>query len=486
MTKYCNEIIYRINDRKDVDTIDNISVRREEARSKARIREENEIPIMEQMKFFLPLGATQAMIALTHSLFNAALARFPSPEVMISAFAVTKSILQMIQNPVSMIKHTVTSLTTDAKSYYKVRRFVALMGFLIVGLFVLFAFTGLSRWIMSTLIGVKGPVLDEAETMLKILVFFPLFVSIRDFHQGVAIKLRMTPVVTIGTFLRVIFVGIMVLLADRFTFLPGSYYAPGIFAIALFIEASTVTIIMNRTQRDIPGAIERQSVKNGDIEEGRKEMNNRMIMMFFVPLLLTSALRTAARPIINAGLARTVAPEIAISAFAVGWSVGVLALAPLMMFHQVPINFLKEKDHPERYQSVKRFAALIGGSLSFIIGILGFTPLGYYVLSNIMGTSDVVSLMAADVLKVMAALPIFFVIRQYLWGIFMKRQSTFFVSIGKIVNLFTLVGIVVLGTFLAPENPAIIGASAMVIAEMVECSFLFIAKRKTLGMSGIS
>ncbi|NBG88354.1 hypothetical protein [Isachenkonia alkalipeptolytica] len=442
--------------------------------------------MMEQLKFFLPLGATQAMIALTHSLFNAALARFPNPEVLISAFAVTKSILQMIQNPVSMIKHTVTSLTTDAKSYYKVRRFVALMGFLIVGLFVIFAFTGLSRWIMNTLIGVEGAVLDEAETMLKILVFFPLFVSIRDFYQGVAIKLRMTPVVTIGTFIRVIFVAIMVLLADYFTFLPGSYYAPGIFAIALFIEASTVTIIMNRSQRDIPKAVEERSQKNGDLEEGRQEMNNRLIMMFFIPLLLTAALRTAARPIINAGLARTVAPEIAISAFAVGWSVGVLALAPLMMFHQVPINFLKEKDHPERYQSVKRFAAVIGGSLSLIIGVLGFTPLGHFVLSEVVGTSEVVSTMAADVLKIMAALPIFFVIRQYLWGLFMKRQSTKFVSVGKMVNLVTLVLTVLLGTFIGPRNPALIGASAMVIAEMVECSFLFVAKRKVLGMSGVA
>ncbi len=439
---------------------------------------------MEQLKFFLPLGATQAMIALTHSLFNAALARFPNPEVLISAFAVTKSILQMIQNPVSMIKHTVTSLTTDAKSYYKVRRFVALMGFLLVGMFFLFAFTGLSRWIMNTLIGVEGAVLDEAQTMLRILVFFPLFVSIRDFYQGVAIKLRMTPVVTIGTIMRVLFVGIMVLLADYFTFLPGAYYAPGIFAIALFIEASTVTIIMNRGVKDIPKAIERRSVKNGDMEEGRKEMNNRMIMMFFLPLILTAALRTTARPIINAGLARTVAPEIAISAFAVGWSVGVLALAPLMMFHQVPINFLKENDHPQRYQSVKRFAAVIGGSLSMIIGILGFTPLGYFILSNIMGTSDAVSTMAADVLKIMAALPIFFVIRQYLWGIFMKRQSTKFVSAGKMVNLITLVLTVLAGTFIGPDNPALIGASAMVIAEMMECSFLFIIKRKVIGMSG--
>ncbi|PKM67763.1 MAG: hypothetical protein CVU93_03605, partial [Firmicutes bacterium HGW-Firmicutes-18] len=193
------------------------------------------ISLNEQLKFFVPLGLTQAIIALTHSLFNAALARFPSPEVLISAFAVAKSILQMIQYPVSMIKHTVTALTTDAKSYYKVRRFIAIVGVVIVGLFFIFAFSGLSKWVMSVLIGVEGQVLEEAIIMLRILVLFPLFVTVRDFYQGVAIKLRMTPVVTMASLMRVIFVGIMVFLADFFSFMPGAYYAPGIFAIALFI-----------------------------------------------------------------------------------------------------------------------------------------------------------------------------------------------------------------------------------------------------------
>jgi len=471
-----------------VRAIEHVSEKKkQESRESARerVRREEGISIKEQLFFFLPLGATQAMIALTHSLFNAALARFPNPEVLIAAFAVTKSILQMIQNPVSMVKQTVTSLTTDRESYYKVRRFVTYMAFTIVGFFILFNFSGIARWIMSSLIGIRGQVLEEAVVMLRILVVFPLFVSIRDFHQGVAIKLRMTPVVTIGTFMRVLFVGVMVLLADYFSFLPGAYYAPGIFAIALFIEAATVTMIMHRQVRDIPLAIERQSEKAGDFDEGRKDMNNRIIFMFFIPLLVTAFLRTFARPVINAGLARTLTPEISIAAFAVGWSIGVLAIAPLMMFHQVPINYLKEKDHPEKYRSVKRFAALVGGSLSAIVAILGFTPIGLFVLHNIVGTSMTVSLLASDVLKIMAALPIFFVIRQYLWGLFMKRQSTLHVSIGKIVNVIVLGLTVVLGTLLGPRNPAIIGASAMVVAEMVECVYLFAAKRSAFGFSGV-
>lgn len=421
---------------------------------------------------------TQAIIALTHSLFNAALARFPSPEVLISAFAVAKSILQMIQYPVSMIKHTVTSLTTDAQSYNKVRRFITIVGLGIVGLFFIFAFTNASRWVMNTLIGVEGHVLDEAVIMLRILVLFPLFVTVRDFYQGVAIKLRMTPIVTIASLMRVIFVGIMVFLAEFFSFMPGSYYAPGIFAIALFVEATTVAVLIHRGRLDIPGAITRQSNRVKDPGVIQKELNNRFILMFFLPLTVTALLRTMATPIINAGLARTVNPEIALSAFAVGWSVGILAVSPLMMFHQVPLNFLKINDNRENYNSIKRFGAIVGGTLSLAIAITGFTPLGYFILNTMMGTGEQISLMATDVLKIMTLLPIFFVIRQYLWGLFLKRQSTKQISVGKMVNLASLIISVLIGTYLNPENPAIIGAYAMVIAEMVECIFLYAAKKK--------
>ncbi len=439
---------------------------------------EKSISSIEQLRFFVPLAMTQVLIATTHSLFNAALARFPSPEVLISAFSVTKSILQMIQNPVSMIKHTMVSLTTDKKSYQMISRFVTLMGFIIVGLFSIFAFSNMSRWMMSRLIGVEGQVLEEAIIMLRVLILFPLFVSVRDFYQGVAIKLRMTPIVTIASVMRVIFVGIMVLVAENMSFLPGSYFAPGIFAAALFVEALTVVIIVRRQTPDIPRAIEKQTqFLEGDFSH-KKEISYGTIFVFFVPLVVTALLRTTSNPIINAGLARTPQPEIAISAYAVGWSVGFLALAPLMMFHQVPLNFLQEKDTEANYRSVKRFALLVGLTLSIGVSLIGFTPIGYFVLHNLMGTDEVISTMAADVLKVMALLPMFFVTRQYMWGLFLKRQSTKIVSIGKMINLGVLILTVLTGAKMQPVNPAIIGAVAMVMGEMVECTYLFIAIRK--------
>ena len=49
--------------------------------------------LLKQIKFFTPLGMTSILIVITHSLFNMALARFPTPEVYISAFAVAKSFM---------------------------------------------------------------------------------------------------------------------------------------------------------------------------------------------------------------------------------------------------------------------------------------------------------------------------------------------------------------------------------------------------------
>ena len=60
--------------------------------------------LKEQALFYLPLAATAFIIIITHSFFNAGLARLPNPEVLIAAFAVAKSLMHVFQSPVMMIR----------------------------------------------------------------------------------------------------------------------------------------------------------------------------------------------------------------------------------------------------------------------------------------------------------------------------------------------------------------------------------------------
>lgn len=429
---------------------------------------------MEQFFFFIPLGASFFLISITHSLFNAALARLPSPEIYLAGFNIAKSLLQVLQNPVAMIRQTMAALVYDSKSYHKVKKFILTLVSIIVLIFAILAFTGGARFIFSHFMGVEGKVLDQAIIILRVFIFFPAAVSLRNFMQGVAIKFRKTILTPIATGARVTFVAMIVLFIDKLMFIPPGILAGLMFLGAIVTEALVMFLGVRFSIKDIPTSIDRLSI--GKPESYKKELSYRMIMTFFAPLMITSFINSLAKPIIDSGLARTISPEIAISAYAVAWGVGVTIVSPLMMFHQVPLNFIETEEDKE---PVKRFALYLGIGSSLILGIIGFTPVGYYILENLIGVTEEICVMSKDVLKIMTLLPMVVVVRQYYWGILMKKHMTKYVSMGKIVNLIALTLTIIIATLLKPSNPAVVGIVGKISSEAFESLFLFYSNRRS-------
>ncbi|ABR46918.1 hypothetical protein Amet_0693 [Alkaliphilus metalliredigens QYMF] len=452
--------------------IDNVISRQKE---KVRSREQQaeiEISMMEQLRFFLPLGLMQMFISFTHSLFNAACAKLPNPEIYLSAFAIGKNVLLLIQNPVSMIKQTVTALVDDEASYLKIRKFFLMATTVIVLFFALFTLLGGAQWMLANVMGIKGQVLKEAVTILKVFIIFPVVVGLRNFVQGTSIKFRMTPVITLAAFIRVIYVALLLLFIDKLLWIPGGILIAGLFLSSIIVETLVVCIIMKIMVKNPAKEFEQMKLNQMLDGEERGVISTRLIMSFFIPLSVTALIRTLALPIIDGGLARTVAPEVAISSFAVAWGLGIIISGTLMMFHQVPLNFIKSEGHRGQIRSVKRFAVYVAMVLSIVIGIIAFTPLGVYITHELIGATEEITFLAVDALKIMTLLPLVMTARQYYWGILMRQKRTKIIGKGKIVNVISLTTAVIIGALINPVNPAIIGMIGMVAAEFLESLYL--------------
>ena len=396
-----------------------------------------------------------------------------SPEIYLSAFAVAKSLMQLIQSPVMMVRQAVTSLVKDSESYYKVRRFIIAVVAMVVGIFAIMAFSGLGRWVFENIMGIKGDILDKAVITLRVLMLFPAAVTLRSFMQGIAIKFEKNPVITVGTTMRIIFVTLMVIFINKIP-LPGAVIAGLMFLGAVTVEALVVFIGTKVLIKDIPGGLDR--MKNISEVKGQKVTNN-LILTFFTPLAATALIRTLAKPIINTGLARTPSPEVAISAYAVAWGLGIIFVSPLMMFHQVPINYVGEKTD-KNLQAVKRFAIYLGIFLSILLSITAFTNLGYYIIRNWIGATEQISKMSIDVLKLMSIYPIIRVAREFYWGLLMKRHMTKYISRAKVIGLIVLTITIFVMTLIKPANPAIIGIIGMLFSQAGEFLYLFIETKK--------
>lgn len=411
------------------------------------------------------------LLVVTHSLFNAGLARLPSPEIYLSAFAVAKCLSQFLQSPVMMVRQTVTTLANDTESYYRVRKFMIILGVFVVLVFALFSLTGLAGWIFRNIMGIEGRILNESVTILKIFTLIPVAMVVRNFVQGIAIKFKKPSLITTATIIRIIFVSAVVIFIRKLSAIPGGIIAGSMLLSAGLIECIVVLLGVKMRIGNILHRFE--TIQKSSVDVNANRVTNGFILKFFWPLAVTALINTLIIPVINAGLARTGTPEIAISSYAVAWALGMIFMSPLMMFHQIPLNFVEE-NNDFNIKSVRRFAIYVGIVLSSCIAIMSFTSIGYYILRNLIGASEQISIMSVDVLKIMTILPLIRVAREFYWGILMKKNKTKYIGRGKIINLVTLILTIIIMTIINPSNPAVIGIIGMVSCEGTEFLYLYL------------
>ena len=188
---------------------------------------------------------------------------------------------------------------------------------------------------------------------------------------------------------------------------------------ALVLEALTMTIGTLLLNKNLLRRLERLDEERGHTQPKRLTYPN--ILLFFLPLFATTIISNVLMPIINSGLARTDQPELAISSFSVAWGLGMIVLSPFMMFHQVSLNFIEDPNGGEG-RGVRKFALLLAVMTSLILAIIGFTDIGYYILTRWIRATTEISILSTDVLRLMFVLPFLMVAREYYWGILMKRQ----------------------------------------------------------------
>lgn len=443
------------------------------------LESDDEVSLKTQLSFYIPLIFTSILMMTTHSLMNAALSRLPAPAIYLSAYAVSKSVMLVLKSPIVMVRQTVSSLVEDEESYKKVKKFIMIGVTIIVLLLALVALTKIGYWIFKNIMGLRGKTLIKAVAILRIFILFPVVSTLRNFMHGLSIKYQATPLFTIATIFRIIYVGTIVIYMDKIAqYIPGSFIAGFLFLGALTIEALVMFIGVKLIVGDIKGNLDQ--IKQNKINESKKvtnDLNYKMIFMFFYPLAITSIMKFLISPVVNMGLARTARPEIAISAYAVGWYLGLIFMSPLFMFHQVPINFMGDNGN-NNLNSIKKFGLILATVMTIVFLIISFTGIGYYILRNLIGATVEISKMALDVLKIMTVYPFIRVAREYYWGVLLKKHETTYISKGKVIGLTTLTIMIIFLTIIEPSNPAIIGVISLICSQITESLYLFLVNRR--------
>ena len=192
-------------------------------------------------------------------------------------------------------------------------------------------------------------------------VFFPLLVAVRSAYQGVLVGRRRSAPIAVGTFLRLLFLAIMV-----FTVVPrvpwgGPVAAVLALAAAVLVETIYVIVLTMRTP-------EKEEGPSPAHEAGRRLSGK---VRFLAPLAWTMVLGSLTNPLVNAFIARTPNPEQGLAVFSVVASLIWFMASSVLRFSSVTIALGTTRANLRR---LERFVWRYVGSVCAAVFLVTLTP----------------------------------------------------------------------------------------------------------------
>ncbi len=407
------------------------------------------------LTFFIPLGLTSALMMTSHSIIAAGTSRTYMPEISMAAYAVALTVSSLAESPMVLARQMMIALFHGPKSFKVVRNVavgtLAFFFLLMIGV----GYTSLGQYVFGELLGVSDELLTPAIQVFRFTMLMAVVSCIRSLYHGVLIRRKKTIFVTHAMFARITVMITLIFLFTRFDLVRGGYVG-GVTIVAGIATEAFYSMYRGRKLVEPPDGVE-------DPKDG--ELTMLQAATFFYPLILAAVLFSMTRPIMTAGMARSLNPAIALAAFQVATSLGWIINAPCQNVHQATMVFIQEKGG---FAKVKTFALGFGITGFLLLGTIAFTPVGTWILVNLIAVSDQMIQPVLNALRVMSALPLVLCVQEYYMGILLLNQHTRIVSLCKMANLGAVTLAVLFTSAVFPQMGSMIGAMGQLVGFSAE------------------
>lgn len=405
-------------------------------------------------KFYLPLAATSMLMMASHSIVSSGLARTSNAAASLAAFAVAQSLAVMFESPCYTIQRMCVALFKDKGSYSAVKHATIIVWAALTVVMLAIAFTPLSRFAFLSVLKVPEELYVDALRSFRVFLVLPAFSAFRSFYQGLLIIRKRTSQLTTNMAFRLLIMFALATLLPRLNLSGGA-----VGALILSAGIGTEGLMAFFTARKIGNTLPNEG----------PSMSPSRALWFFLPLAVASITSTFIRPVVNAGLARTVDPALALASYQVAWSFSYIFAAVAFNIHQLAIVFAK---NTENRLSVFKFAMLMGGLGSLVLLIVAVTPIGPLALTRIIGVSDQIASEALGTIALLSLMPILTCISEYCAGLLIIANQTRYLTAGKLVNLFFIIALSLLITRYAPHLGSRLAGICMVGGIGAEAAFV--------------
>jgi hypothetical protein len=407
--------------------------------------------------FWLPLAASWLLMGVEVPVLQAAIARLADMQTQLAAFGIVMSVEIAIESPVIMLLATSTALSTGARNYFTLRRFMLSINVLATGVALVVAFTPVYDLLVRSLMGIPSNIADAAQPGMRIMTLWTAAIGVRRFYQGVMIRHGQTSSIGYGTAVRLFSSGGTGILLALTTHLPGVYVGSIALMVGVITEAAFVAFAVRGTVKRL---------LTGIPEPGKRVLSMGDVVRYHAPLAATSLLTLLAQPLIGAGLARMPYPQENLAAWPVVWGIVFMFRSPTFALQETVIALIAEK---RLKGAVWKFCRRIGLACSGAMMLVVATPLAGLYIHYVAGLPEHLSRFVAPAVMVGLAFPFINSIHSWLRGLLMAAHSTKTVYWGMGLNLAVTAILVISGALVHAPGAvtAIISLTAALIAEIL-------------------
>lgn len=248
-----------------------------------------------------PLAFSWLLMSVEIPALSAVIARLPDPEINLAAYGgVVYPLALIIEAPIIMLLSASTALSRHPQAYQRIWRFMMVTSAVLTGLHILVAFTPLYDWVVRGVIGVPEEIIEPARIGLILMTPWTWAIAYRRFQQGVMIRFGYSRAVGMGTIVRLITGGLVLLAGFLIQTIPGVVVGASAQALGVVSEAVYAGWRVRRVLR--------HELANAPVDQ---PLTWPAFFNFYLPLALNSLIFLIWQPIGSAALSRM--PEALIS-----------------------------------------------------------------------------------------------------------------------------------------------------------------------------
>ena len=153
----------------------------------------------------------------------------------------------------------------------------------------------------------------------------------------------------------------------------------------------------------------------------------RELYTLFIPLAFSGAFFPVARPVINAALARTESPELALAAYGVALSVAMPLVSPLFGLRQIITALCVDRDMIGR---LARLVWYMGGGATLVLLVLSIPSVYMWVTDRVLGIPEEISRLGPPAMLLLATSPLLLIGRGYYQSILVRYGNANPIGVG--------------------------------------------------------